>query len=193
MSKTPPPPRRTFVPWPGLARLWCEGSFVGLGWALALASLLHFAVLSTFVWPEWIPYPIMSAVWIGIVVICGLAWVAGWMGFTHSTDKNLGSDLRNDLFRQAQREYLRGNWFRAETALEQLLATDRVGVLARLMLATLCRHIGRIDEARQHLSILEELPDGGRWQLEVTRERRLLAKSGGSDQSADNEQRNTIE
>lgn len=181
MVKPTPQPGDKFVPWPGLARLWSEGSLAGLIWALALTSVLHFAVLSTFVWTRWVPYPVVLAAWSGVAVIWLLAWTNGWMGCTHSTDKNLGSDPRTDLFRRAQREYLRGNWFQAETALEHLLATKRMDVPARLMLATLYRHVGRVDEAKRHLLDLEELPGSDRWQLEVRRERELLDRRRKTD------------
>jgi len=175
------------VPLPGLARLWGEGDLVGLAWALAFTSLLHFALLSTFVWSGWIvrPWPLLA--WVSLVVVWLAAWLTGWTHYADSKGKNHPSDSACDLFRRAQREYLRGNWFQAETALKHLLTRNRVDIPARLLLATLYRRIGRNGEAEKHLVDLEQLPAGRRWQLEVDRERRLLALAGTTQSATDSD------
>jgi hypothetical protein len=99
----------------------------------------------------------------------------------------------DDLFRQAQTQYLRGNYLQAETMLCHL--TDRPGgdVDAQLMLATLCRHTGRLDEAADRLRRLERDEDARQWQDEIKgewaslrrlREESAVGETDGVDQGA---------
>jgi thioredoxin-like negative regulator of GroEL len=78
------------------------------------------------------------------------------------------------LFRQAQVEYLSGNWFDAERLLTQLLGADESDADVRLMLATLYRRVRRWDAARSELALVATYDQLGKWQLEVSRERILL-------------------
>jgi cytochrome c-type biogenesis protein CcmH/NrfG len=70
---------------------------------------------------------------------------------------------------------LRGNWFETECVLAGLLRRDLRDVDARMMLATLYRHTGRIDEAVEELDRLERIDEAAKWALEIARERRWLA------------------
>ena len=45
-----------------------------------------------------------------------------------------------------------------------------------LMLATLWRHVGHLDEAQQRLLLLEEIDDSKKWRKELEQERRLLSR-----------------
>ena len=57
-------------------------------------------------------------------------------------------DERSDQwFREAQAAYLAGDWVSAEQTLLKLLRHDARDAEARLMLATLWRHEGRLDAA----------------------------------------------
>jgi cytochrome c-type biogenesis protein CcmH/NrfG len=78
------------------------------------------------------------------------------------------------LFRAAQGEYLRGNWFEAELALNQLLERNPSDADARLMLATLLRRIGQPSEAAENLRRLAKSVGADKWQLEIARQERLL-------------------
>jgi thioredoxin-like negative regulator of GroEL len=83
---------------------------------------------------------------------------------------------RLGLFRQAQVEYLSGNWCGAERLLQQLLGTDETDADVRLMLATLYRRIRRWDAARRQLALVTTYDQRGKWRLEIARERILLAQ-----------------
>jgi hypothetical protein len=48
---------------------------------------------------------------------------------------------------------------------------------ARLMLATLLRHSGRVDEAKRQLDTLARFEGAGKWELEIQRERDLLSNT----------------
>ena len=78
------------------------------------------------------------------------------------------------IFREAVDEYLKGNWFEAERALAELLDRSPRDADARLMLATLLRHAGRLDEAAEHLDRLERMEQSSKWRWEIRRERERL-------------------
>jgi cytochrome c-type biogenesis protein CcmH/NrfG len=78
------------------------------------------------------------------------------------------------LFIQAQAEYLKGHWFEAETLLGQLLENQDSDVDAQLMLATLYRRTGRIEDGRRKLQELERMDGANKWVLEMAREREML-------------------
>ena len=80
------------------------------------------------------------------------------------------------MFIRAQGEYLRGNWWTAQTLLEQLLALDRADVEAQLMLAALYRHTERPGTASRRLRFLEQLAGADTWRLEIEKERMLLER-----------------
>src|SRR5688500_6996498 len=64
--------------WPGLARLWLRGEFIGLLTAVAFAAAVNFALIATFVWPQLVsrqlpPWCIPLVAWIAVVWF----WIAG--------------------------------------------------------------------------------------------------------------------
>jgi len=81
---------------------------------------------------------------------------------------------RKHLFRVAQTEYLRGNWFQAETTLKRLLDTDYGDVEARLLLATLLRRVQQPRSAGKQLELVERSRRATDWDFEIAHERRLL-------------------
>jgi thioredoxin-like negative regulator of GroEL len=87
------------------------------------------------------------------------------------------------LLARAQQEYLTGDWFETETLLQQILKDDQDDVDARLMLATLYRHTGRLEEADVCLGQLERMEQAGKWSLEISRERNLLADLGSKSET----------
>ena len=118
----------------------------------------------------------LGAVWLLALVVArwdlGIDWAVGrrWSrlrrraGLPDGYCEGMSTD---DLYREAQTQYLRGNYLQAETMLCHL--TDRLGgdVDAQLMLATLYRHTGRLEEAAERLRRLELLEDAGKWQQEI--------------------------
>lgn len=155
--------------WPGLARLWSEGAWSGICLAIGFALLFNLCLICTFVWGDLIPN--------GYRVLLGAAtslyWMLGWV----DSHRFLGNQSlvpvgqrQLDLFLAARGEYLRGEWEKSEELLSRILANDPRDVEARLMLATLMRHCGRIDEAREHLRRLQRLERAGYWNMEIERE-----------------------
>jgi tetratricopeptide (TPR) repeat protein len=105
--------------------------------------------------------------------LCGSFWLVGlvharWAAIGRRADAE--SDFQLDLFLAARGEYLRGEWNKATDLLQQLLRRDPRDAEARLMLATLMRHEGEIEEAREHLRKLQRLERAGHWNEEIQRE-----------------------
>jgi len=80
----------------------------------------------------------------------------------------------DDLFKSAQAEYLKGNWFEAETLLGQLVEDQDSDVDAQLMLATLYRRTRRIEDGQRKLEELERMDGAEKWALEMAREREMM-------------------
>ena len=159
--------------WPGLAPLWWRGQWRGLVVAVAFAAGLNLLLLATFVWPQWVERPWPNLGWFAL----GTVWlVAGWRSWRMLptlVDDRI-DNITQELFTQAQTEYLKGHWYDAEKLLQQLLARRPRDLEGLLLLATLYRHTRRLDDARQTLDRLERLNGFGRWLLEITHERQKL-------------------
>ena len=156
--------------WPGLATLWQRGKWSGLLVATTFTLLLNLALIATFVRPSFLSRPTLLAVWTAAAAF----WLFNiWHGLQTRPDGE-SQEVDQDLFIRAQGEYLRGNWFEAESALQEIIATNESDVESHLLLATLCRHMGRFDDARKQLTRLERLERAGHWRLEIERERQLL-------------------
>ncbi len=174
--------------WPGLVRLWHVGELGPLSGAMGTLLAFGFSLLlwaafsASFLWPELFPVGITWLLWI----LSGTFWLLGWvdggrlrrqMGNAPATDDQL------DLFLAARGEYLRGEWSRAEHLLERILRADPRDAEARLMLATLLRHVGRTDQARDQLRRLQRLERAGQWNMEIEREWQFLSMPSKSDES----------
>ncbi len=174
--------------WPGLPALWLRGQPRGLVVALVFAAIFNFALVATFLWPNWIgvAFP-QNAVW----SVIGVVWLAAvgrslWRmpGLLSAEPTDLADE---DLFRKAQTEYLKGHWVETESLLERMLRHHPEDPDARLMLATLYRHTKRADEAEQQLRKLQRQPGGGKWYLEIQHERKHLAHLGENAEFQDDE------
>lgn len=189
-------PRMAYY-WPGLPQLWVRGSWVGLAMAVGFTALLNVLILATFVFGEWIPTEQV----LGGYTLVALAWLVGWwqsrrqvpnevtvaehgdeaagavstVGAVSSRgigpDVGLVSQPREQLYREAQQVYLRGDWVATEQLLLKLLKLDDRDAEARLMLATLWRHQGRHREAVRQLDKLSRLEAADPWQYEIAAER----------------------
>jgi len=66
-------PRRALCLWPGLPQLWLRGCWWGLAIALIFTALLNFQLAASWVWLTWVDPTVVTAGWIGVVLI----WLAG--------------------------------------------------------------------------------------------------------------------
>lgn len=160
--------------WPGLPRLWWRGEWRALLGAVAFAAVLNLGLLSVLVWRASLPDWLLVAGWAAL----GLIWlVCAWHGWSLLPELRglAASPDQEDLFVRAQQEYLNRHWIEAEELLARLLACRDQDAEARLLLATLYRHTGRLEEADECLARLERMDGGQRWCVELARERQLLA------------------
>jgi len=161
--------------WPGLPQLWVRGSWTGLAVAVGAAGVLNLLLLGTFAWSELIAADVRTALWAGLAV----AWATAAGVSARWNPRELAEplpDLPECDFDQVLDSYLKGNWFRTQRDLGKLLKRNPRDLEARLMLATLLRHTGRIEEALGHLEALERFEGARKWSWEIRRERELLAE-----------------
>lgn len=160
--------------WPGLAPLWTGGEWSGLGWAIGFGLALNGLLVATFVYDDWLSSTAAWCAWTGV----GVYWIVGattnrrWL--KRYAKRRAGERPTADLYPEAFREYLQGNWFVAETKCRELIRANRDDAEARLLLATLLRHVDRLVEARKELDALARLDAGAKWRLEIAQERKLL-------------------
>jgi hypothetical protein len=159
--------------WPGVPQLTRHGSWSALAIALGLGLLLNMVLIGTLGWSELFSPGVRNAVWLGLAVVwlAALAFCAGDRGPTAR------QAVGDHFFCEALDYYLKGNWFEAERALGQVLAVNQRDLDARLMLATLLRHTGRLDEAAEELERIGRCEGSQKWEPEIARERQLLAES----------------
>ena len=162
--------------WPGLPQLWIRGSWSALGVAVGAAALLNLALLVSLVWSELVGPDLRTALWatLGMIWAVGAIVSAIWAPGPRS---RAPSEQVADAFGEAVDHYLQGNWVQVERTLGHLLRKNARDLDARLMLATLLRHAGRFDEASRQLDTLIRFEGAEKWELEIRRERELLAKT----------------
>jgi hypothetical protein len=150
-----------------------------LSQAIGFAALLNLVLLATYGWTEWIGAGVRVAAWLAV----GGWWVAAVVVSVRQrqTARHEASQWR-DLFPEAQREYLKGNWYQAELLLVQMLHQEPRDIDARLMLSTLLRHTDRKVEAIEQLRRLEKTEGCQKWHLEIQREWRQLTSPGECEQ-----------
>jgi hypothetical protein len=81
------------------------------------------------------------------------------------------------LFRKAQSEYLKGNWFQTEQLLDEALSICPNDFAARLMRIGVLRRVSRLDEAKREWQIAGALPGAQEWQRELRQAQVRLAGS----------------
>jgi hypothetical protein len=170
---------RILCGWPGLPGLWHRGHFSSLLLAVGFAIVLNLALISSFIWPHSLGemFPIVAwptvlilwtvAVYVSVSTLPDVMSVAG--------TANVSADETSDtLFIQAQREYLGGDWQAAESLLRQRLSRSPRDIESRLLLATLLRHVRRLDDASDQLDTMRKFDESHAWDFEILRERKLI-------------------
>jgi hypothetical protein len=160
--------------WPGLPQLWTYGSWAGLVVAIGTALGLDLLLLVSFGWSELISPSLRNTLWAAF----GGFWVGAAIWSAKQCRHRVAAaspDPKKDEFAEALDYYLKGDYYQTEHLLEGLLRRNLRDLDARLMLATLLRHTGRYDEARQQLDTLARFEGADKWQWEMQQERELLA------------------
>jgi hypothetical protein len=160
--------------WPGLPQLWFAGSWVGLALAAGFATVLNLGIVTSRLWTELLSPESQTLIWLAIggIWIASAALSVRWVAGLRTSGPQA---VDEDLFNAAQNEYLKGNWYEAEVALNRLLDRNILDVAARLMLASLLRRTGRRDEAATQLARLSRTDGAERWHLEIGRLKQRLA------------------
>lgn len=159
--------------WPGLTQLWFSGAWWGLAIGCSFAWLVNLAIVSTFVWTELVGPWSRLGVWVLLLLVWGASLTLSFRQLLFD-DPATSAAVAEDLFRRAQREYLSGNWIKAEQLLGQVVQIDGKDVDAQLMLASLLRRTGHLTEAADRLRRLAATDGAQKWLNEIARERQLL-------------------
>ena len=167
------------TPWatylvPGLPQLWRRLTWPALGLALGFVAVVNLLALVTLVWTDILPNPWQKTAWGAVAVVWAGTAVAARRGASRQVEYDEKLEA-SDSYSQAITYYLKGSWFEAECVLRGLLRRNPRDVDAGLMLATLLRHNGRLDEAGGQLDRIDRFDEAAKWILEIDRERRWLA------------------
>jgi len=172
MGKTP----KLAYLWPGLSQVWGRGTWSGLAMAVGFAVLFNLTLVASLIWSELFTPEIRRMAW-GAVAVVWIGWAILGFGWDRHDEKVKTALAENDVFGEAQRYYLQGNWFETERLLRHLLRGNPRDVDARLMLATLLRHLERFEEAAEQLDRLGRTEGSQKWETEIGRERAFLAEA----------------
>lgn len=159
--------------WPGWPQLWFAGAWSGLAIALGFAALLDLGLLTSRMWTELLSPSMRTAIWLVLAAVWTVSAAASWR-WVGGLQTGGSRPADNDLFLQAREEYLKGNWFEAETVLGRLLDRNVLDIEARLMRASLLVRTARRKDATSELDRLTRMEGAEYWRLEIARLRSRL-------------------
>ncbi|MEM7559449.1 MAG: hypothetical protein AAF394_10015 [Planctomycetota bacterium] len=165
--------------WPGLAPAWLRGEMQGLLVAVGFSWILCSLLLCTFVWPAWISGWLVAIGWLAI----GGFWCVESVRSQFSIGRLLEEVAPNseEVFSQAQREYLRGRWFEAEAKLLDILGKHPQDIAAAMTLVGVLRQTGRRKAALKRLEQLQLWDSASGWRFEILRETQLIEAEMAAD------------
>ena len=157
--------------WPGLHGLCRQGKISSFCTAVSYGLLLSLGIAAAWVWPAVLEGPAEQFLWT-ILLLLGVATFLIGDRVVDDADEpsQTSSGEGGDPYRSAMRQYLLGDWFRAEKTLKNTLRQSPRDMECRLLLATLFRHTGRLDEARRELLYISKIEQAWRWDVELQRE-----------------------
>ena len=167
-----------FTFWPGLPQLWLYGRWTGLVKAVVFAAFLNFVLTATYLQTGLISKNSLVGCWMAV----GLLWTLAIFRNDRAVKKAQQQDVpedsaeRNELFALAQSEYLRGHLDEAENLLERVIWLEPADLDARLYLATIYRHRGRLHQSGKQLDLMEKFEQASKWQFQIADERKMLAE-----------------
>ena len=171
--------------WPGFPWVWYRGSKVGLFIAIAFGFLLNFVLVSSFIWVELVSEPVRRGACAGALVSSITAGIHFWFRYRGCLSSFLDSwnASNEDLFLAAQLQYLKGDWTSSEKTLLRILQGFPRDAESRLLLATLYRHQGQYESARDQLRVLQRFDSAANWAMEIQYEWNLIDLSENRDGS----------
>ena len=162
--------------WPGLPWVWLRGSRAGLVLALAFAICLDMAVVTTWIWTEFVDMRVTLGIWTAAAVIWLVATVSAVAAFPPPLTSRRDT-ATEQLFVDARDAYLARDWLTAETKLRTLLAISPTDGEAQLLVGTLLRRVGRLREAKIALEKLARSDAGLPWRHAIGRELQCLNRT----------------
>lgn len=161
--------------WPGLPWLWLRGSAAAVVLAIAFAVVIDAAILTTFIWTELVDLQVAVGLWTAAAAIWIVATVSAVSAFPPALPT--GRDATVDaMFIAARDAYLSRDWLSAESKLRAALELAPTDGEVQLLLATLLRRVGRLDEAREAIQKLSRSDAGAPWRSAIVRELDLLGR-----------------
>lgn len=158
---------------PGLAPAWLLGQPFALLELLAFTLILNSLLIATWIWPQWGPAWLVWSGWLCAAVF----WLLSAIHASWRLPKWLGTQPKvpqRDLFVEAQREYLRGNWFDAEALVVKRITECPDDIAASLLLAGILRRTKRWNQCSTCLLQIRLRESATPWLLEIEREQQLL-------------------
>ena len=183
--------RKILCLWPGLPELWLQGRVSALAMAVAFSGLLQGMMLTSFVWPELAPPGVRTAGWFTLLCVWLFALGVSLRRMPYLAGERY-HECTDALFREAQTEYLKGNWYQAQSLLEQVLGQNAGDVDAGLMLASLYRRVRQIGEAKEQLRRLGQFELSEKWRLEIQREFGQLDQLESNSDATEEEPASTV-
>lgn len=158
--------------WPGLVSVWYRGSARGLLLSVLFSWAICFLLLATFVWQSWVSNWIVVLLWCSL----GCYWLFELVRsqFAIANMVRPASDEANERFENAQREYLKGNWYEAEAKLLDVVSEHSDDVAAILLLVGVLRHTRRWRPALRRLEQLTLMDAAAGWQFEIRQEKQRV-------------------
>ena len=144
--------------------------------ALAFGICLDMALLTTWVWTEFVDLRVTLGVWTAAAVIWLVATVSAVSAFPPPLTSRRDAATER-LFVDARDAYLARDWLTAETKLQTLLAIAPTDGEAQLLFGTLLRRAGRLIEAKTALEKLARSDAGGPWRYAIARELQCLSRT----------------
>jgi hypothetical protein len=174
--------------WPGLHGLYRRGKFLSSCTAVSYGLLLSLGVAAAWVWPEILEGRAEQFLWTILFLLAAATFFVGDRIIDEADEPSPESGEKEDPYRTAMSQYLLGDWFRAERTLKNILRQSPRDMECRLLLATLFRHTGRIDEARRELLYISKIEQAWRWDVELQREWASLQEACSEKETAEKDE-----
>jgi hypothetical protein len=166
--------------WPGLPQLWIDGSWRGLGFAIAFGALFNALVATSLVWHELSSTTTKSVGWVAVIGVWFASAIVSWRSLDRSEGQEKGESAgatTEDLYPAAINEYLKRNFVAAERLARRLIKQNDRDIPAGLLLASVWRRTGHTVDAQRELGRLARLEASEPWTLEIERELARLTKA----------------
>ena len=161
--------------WPGFSQIISRAEVSGLMMAMLFAVGVNLLLAATFVWKQLLPAELLIAFWsilcifwlVSVVVAARRDWYLRAL---------VGSDVAQDLFSAANKEYLRGRFEQARKNLQRLIELNPRDVEARLLLTTIGLREGQVEECDGQLRRLQRLSSAAKWSAEIRQQWQQLER-----------------